>query len=157
MLLDIRFDDVHRSRSIDLRADQTFRWEIGPPEQEHPGQPPRPSGSPLRIAGAVVAGGGVAALIATAITGVFAQMQYDRLMSLCGAAPCPPERQDDVRTGEALVTGTNILLGVGLTTAIGGGLGLLFASLRAQPASAPRVSVYPLDSGGFSVGLTGRF
>lgn len=102
--------------------------------------------TPVRI-GALTAGGlGVVSLAAGAIVGAVAQSRFDSLVVACGGGPCPAARQPEVTEGMALVTAANLLVGAGVTLAIGGGLGMLLVPSSPRVAGL-RAGVFPTPRG----------
>jgi hypothetical protein len=97
-----------------------------------------------------VTGVGVAALVASAVTGALAQSQYDELVDACGDVPCP-EREDDIASGELLQTVSNVTLVAGLV-AVAGGVVLFFTAPDEEPAEGTALRLGP-----GSLTLQGRF
>lgn len=117
--------------------------------------PATSGGGGVSVPGIILLAAGGALGIATIITGAVSQSIFDDLASACGRSTCPPERQGDVDTGEALALTSTILLfpsviaiGVGIVLLIvdSGGGGEEQAALEVVPG--------PGDVGG---AIQGRF
>lgn len=96
------------------------------PEPSHARLPPElPSAksSPVRAAGFVVGGLGIAGLLAGAVTGVSALNNLSRLKEECGGVRCvDPQYAAVVDNGQRMQTITNALLPTGAALAVAGGL-----------------------------------
>lgn len=149
----VEADGFVRRRTLTIATGDTGTWEIdfgaSPDTDRQTSQRGGPTVSPwtpLRVAGLTVASVGVVSLIASAITGATAQAAFDLIVQQCGSVRCPPERAGAVASGEAMVTATNVLLGVGLTLAVAGGLGIVLPS-NSPRRSAANVSMAPVRDG----------
>lgn len=126
-----------------------------PPAQEGGDQPAPSSGGGVRIAGFVVAGVGVAGLVAFAITASMAKSDYDTLDEECGGVRCTdPSYADTVDSGETMETVSHVTLAVGLAGVVAGGLMILLGGAD-EPAETT-AAIAPLPGGGLLT-LGGRF
>lgn len=117
------------------------------PEPARPGPlPPAPisaSASRVRVAGFVVSGAGVVALLVGGGTGLGALSKFARLEKECGGARCVgPEYAGVVDDGKRLQTITNVALTVGAAITATGILMIAFggASVSSATPGSPRVS-----------------
>jgi hypothetical protein len=164
-------DGEERRRTIHVIAGSTNVWDLsGGTVSETPPRVGvvRPTNwPPLRIAGLTTAILGVGSLTAAIATGVMAQNLYEDLNDGCAPGPCPqPGRIADANTGITLVTATKLLIGVGATLAVAGGLGF-FLGPRMSGGSAPRASntsllrtgaaFGPMQQGGWMLTVTHAF
>ena len=109
----------------------------------------------MRIAGFVVAGVGVAGLVAFAITASMAKSDYDTLDEECGGVRCTdPTFADTVDSGETMETVSHVTLAVGLAGVVAGGLMILLGGAD-EPAETT-AGVAPLPGGGLLT-VGGRF
>jgi hypothetical protein len=128
---------------------------VPPPSGEEGDQPAPTSGGGVRIAGFVVAGVGVAGLVAFAITASMAKSDYDTLDEECGGVRCTdPTFADTVDSGETMETVSHVTLAVGLAGVVAGGLMILLGGAD-EPAETT-AGVAPLPGGGLLT-VGGRF
>jgi len=81
---------------------------------------PEPSSSPVRTAGFITGGVGIAALIGGLITGVMTSQMEKDARAQCVNSICPEAAEDDFKAASDLATVTNVLLiGGGVLTATG--------------------------------------
>ncbi len=151
--LEVRAEGHTARRRMTFVAGGTDTWAVEFGASSTPGV--RPTWTPARIVAIGVGGVGVLTVVAGAITGAVVQSRWDSLVAACGSAPCPPEMQGQVAEGMALETATNLLIGAGLTLAIGGGLGILLVP-SAPPGSTPRAGLAPTRDG-WVLSFTGTF
>jgi len=102
------------------------------PDRPPPDAPESDGGGPHPVGFALI-GVGAAVAIAGAVVGGVALSISDDLAGACAGGVCPPERQGDADTGEALAITADVLLPVGAATAIVG-LILLFTVTEGDDA-----------------------
>jgi len=114
-------------------------------------QPPTPStdsGSPLRTAGFVTAGVGIAAVVGGVITGLMAKGKETDAKALCRDTLCPQSASSKFDSASSLATVSNILfIGGGVVTAAGVGL-IVFGGPKAEPEKTARVTLRMLPAVG---------
>lgn len=151
----VEVDGFVRRRTLTIATGDTGTWEVhlgAGLEADHQNSQATVTGpatlwTPLRVAGLTVASVGVVSMIVSAMTGAAAQAAYDMIVHDCGLnIRCPPAQAGAVANGEALVTATNVLLGVGIALAVAGGVGMVIPSSDAR-SSTPRVSMAPVRDG----------
>jgi hypothetical protein len=125
-----------------------------------PAPEPAKSGSPVRTAGFVTAGVGVAALAGGIVTGLMVKGKESDAKSLCRGLVCPDSAAAKFDSAQSLATVTNLLLiGGGALSAAGLGMIVLGGPKSEAPKSA-RVSVRLLPAispGGAAFWATGSF
>ena len=131
----------------------------GPPTPDLPGDESEGSGGGIRIAGFVVAGLGLTAIGAFAITGSMAKSDFDELDQECGGVTCPDSEQGRVDDGRMLTTVANISLIAG-GVLLAGGVAMIIFGGPSEPvdSAAAGLSVAPIlapEMGGLT--LHGRF
>lgn len=132
---------------------------VTPPPVETPPvtlTPPMRGGG-VRTAGYVVAGVGVAGVVAFAVLGTMAGSQYDTLQRECMTRVCTTAEIDD---GERLQTFANVSLGVGVVSAITGTIMIIAGGpTRATTEGAAHASRWSpwLDASRGVVGVRGAF
>ncbi len=113
-------------------------------------QPPMPaadSGSPLRTAGFVSAGVGVATVVGGVITGLMAKGKETDAKGLCRGTVCPQSASAKFDSASSLATVSNILfIGGGAVTAAGVGL-IVFGGPKAEPEKTARVTRFEKHAG----------
>ena len=114
-------------------------------------QPPAPaaqSGSPMRTAGFVTAGVGVAAVIGGVVTGLMAKGKETDAKALCRGTVCPQSASAKFDSASSMATVSNILfIGGGAVTAAGLGL-IVFGGPKAEPEKTARVTLRMLPAVG---------
>jgi len=98
------------------------------------------TGGGVRTAGFVVAGLGVASMVAFGISAAVGSSKYSTLEDACGSARCTdPSYSDVVAAGRKAQTAANVTLAVGLTALAGGALMIIFGgpSADSPPSGAP--------------------
>jgi hypothetical protein len=94
--------------------------------------------SGVQIAGIVVAGTGLAALIVAAATGAAAGSRYSTLEDICGPEPCTdPSFADVIDSGKTYEKVAYISLAVGGAALLGGGAMILFGGQDEQVTATP--------------------
>jgi hypothetical protein len=102
--------------------------------------PAEQTGGGVRTAGFVVAGLGVASMVAFGISAAVGSSKYSTLEDACGSARCTdPSYSDVVAAGRKAQTAANVTLAVGLTALAGGALMIIFGgpSADSPPSAAP--------------------
>jgi hypothetical protein len=138
-----RVDGEERRRMVHVVAGSTSVWDLSGGADSH--GPERPvsatSWPPLRIAGLTAAILGVGAVAGGIVSVAMAQNLYDDLGRGCPPmGPCPSNRVGDIETGATLVTATNLLIGVGATLVVAGGLGFFLGPRLAGASSSSRAA-----------------
>jgi hypothetical protein len=93
----------------------------------------------VRIAGFAVAGLGVAALVAFAVTGSMASSKFDEVDETCGGQRCTdaqPQTDAQIDEGKMLATVANAMLGVGAGLAVAGTLMIIFGGASEADAES---------------------
>ncbi|HEX3850973.1 MAG TPA: hypothetical protein VHW01_08400, partial [Polyangiaceae bacterium] len=110
-------------------------------------QPPAPapeSASPMRTAGFVTAGVGVAAVIGGVITGLMAKGKETDAKALCRGTVCPQSASTKFDSASSLATVSNILfIGGGVVAATGVGL-IVFGGPKAEPEKTARLTGFEI-------------
>lgn len=162
--------DVRREIKIAERERTEFVAKVGEPNVVGPvptgtgtvvpppgtGAPP-PSMPPMKAAGFVVGGVGVASLVVSAITGGLV-LSVDGQLE-CKTPPCAPvpNRAELVADYQSYVKANLATFIIGLA-ATGGGLAMILAAPKKAPAEAPKAVFVPMVlPGGAGIGLSGRF
>jgi hypothetical protein len=114
-------------------------------------EPPTPAadhGSPLRTAGFVTAGVGVAALVGGVVTGLMAKGKETDAKNLCRGTVCPESASSKFDSASSMATVSNILfIGGGAITAAGVGL-IVFGGPKAEPEKSARLTLRMLPAVG---------
>ncbi|HEY4117505.1 MAG TPA: hypothetical protein VGM56_06595 [Byssovorax sp.] len=88
--------------------------------------------TPMRTAGVIVAGVGVAGLAAFAVTGLMANSTYSSVQSACGGrCSAADPHASDISKGRTLDTVADVTLGVGAAALVGGAALVLFGGPKA--------------------------
>lgn len=89
---------------------------------------------PVRIAGYVVGGVGLATLVVFAVSAAQAKSSYDTLDEECGGQRCTElTYADEVDRGETMETLSHVTLAVGLAATVAGGLMVIFGGADEAP------------------------
>lgn len=163
--------DVRREIKIAERERTEFVAKVGEPNSAGPVPtgtgtvaPPPPTGAPtspmppMKVAGFVVGGVGVASLLVSAITGGLVVSTAGKLGD-CKTPPCPisPALADENAQYQSYVKANLATFIIGLA-GTGGGLALILAAPKNAPAKSPDTAIVPLVlPGGAGIGLSGRF
>ena len=114
-------------------------------------QPPAPAlegASPMRTAGFVTAGVGVAAVVGGVITGLMAKGKETDAKALCRGTVCPQSASAKFDSASSMATVSNVLfIGGGALTAAGVGL-IVFGGPKAEPEKTARVTFRMLPAVG---------
>jgi hypothetical protein len=114
-------------------------------------QPPAPApatGSPMRTAGFVTTGVGVAAVIGGVVTGLMAKGKETDAKALCRGTVCPESASAKFDSASSMATVSNILfIGGGVVTATGVGL-IVFGGPKAEAEKTARVTLRMLPAVG---------
>jgi hypothetical protein len=104
------------------------------------------SGSPMRTAGFVTTGVGVAAVIGGVVTGLMAKGKETDAKALCRGTVCPESASAKFDSASSMATVSNILfIGGGVVTAAGVGL-IVFGGPKAEPEKTARVTLRMLPA-----------
>ncbi len=123
-------------------------------QPDSPADDTKSPGQPLKIAGWVTLGTGLATLTAGIVTGIVTLSLRNELDPICRDTGCPLSRESDRDRLDSLPVATDILFIAGGVLATTGGV-LLLLHRRKKRESASSVSVLPTFSSGFAGGLFG--
>ena len=122
-----------------------------------PADAPRPSGHPLRTAGLVAGGVGVAGMAVFTVAGLMAKGTFDRMSEVCGSSGCSSAADlASIDTGRSQQTIANVGLVVGLAGLSTGALLVLLGS-RSRSADATSGVALSGAPGGASISYAGKF
>lgn len=131
-----------------------------PPAPEPVAIKPEPSASkgfPMRTAGFVAGGVGVAGLTVFTVAGLMAKSTFQRMSDVCGAAGCSdPAQLSDIDKGRSQQTLANVGLVVGLV-GLSAGAVLVILGGRSNGNDAPATVAISGTPGGGAVSYTGKF
>ena len=85
---------------------------------------PAPTGSPIRSAGFVTAGVGVAGLVGGVVVGLMAKGKETDAKNTCHGLICPTDAESKFNSAQSLVTVSNILI-IGGGVLAAGGVGMI--------------------------------
>lgn len=146
------------SGSLDLEAGETKTLTLSPAgqatertdDQPPVSQPDEGEGSVggVRIAGFVVAGLGVAAMVVFGVTGSLAAGEFGTLEDECGDLRCAdPSYADVVDRGKTLETVANVSLVAGIVAIVGGTAMIIFGGSGEPGEETARLELWPTGTG----------
>jgi hypothetical protein len=129
--------------------------QASPPSSAPPQGAPSGPGEPVRIAGYVTAGLGVASLVVFAVSAARAKSSFDTLNQECGGRRCTDlSYADEVDMGETMQTLSHVTIAIGLAGVVAGGLMIAFGG---ADGDAEQTAAIGLGPGGAVVRYGVRF
>jgi hypothetical protein len=127
LLLAVLLAAPQAARAAAAAEDEEEDWPVNPYDVEVVADPA------LRTHGWIALFTGAGLLAAGVVTGGIALHLNSELGSDCKGGRCPPNRQDDLETRDALATSSTVLIGTGFVSAM---LGILILAVFAPDAEA---------------------